>query len=845
MSGKGTRIELVIDGKDKTRPAFGAVSQGLSQLDTQATALGGKLKGVLAAYLSLNTIKSIARIKDEWTDLSGRIKVATGSQSDYERSVKRLEEISERTFSSMTSNAELFIQSLKPLQEQGFSTSKVLDFTEAVNLGLDASGAKGEAAAAVIRQLSQALQVGVLRGQDFNSVLTGAPEIINAVALSLGKSRRELLAMARAGELTTEVFVPALIEQMDSMGEKADQAEKTVTDAMFTLTNNFNKAIAGADVKPLVDGLTELSDVVKDPATQEGLAQLAGGVARLSGIGLRSLSGLGDLGVDIGAFFAQITGGLSATDKLERKIKELDRMIASPWRKASSRYALFSEDDIKAQRALAQSLLDLENERLTGMTSAMREAALEQKKIADEQQEIEMAARRKNVADLEASSVTILKIAKDKNKELLSEEKKYLSDIEKLKKKSLEIEETYAIAIQKFNSGSGKAEGPTYGAANALKVKAKEANRRGDTKTAQKLAREALGMLEAIGDAGGNTYGFAGFAKDLEAIEKQAVELDKTDIESKLRTTLDLMKYIEHTSAELEDMPISVELDEESLIEAKEKLLQFTEKLKKDVKLGVDTGAATEAKASNKIRKNGENSFTNVTQPTSSKSSQEYKDGPNSFTNIPKQQKNKVRGVYQDGPNSFTDIPKVVVEIEPKPVDPAEFTEAAKVPALDAEILLDNESVSKLDADIARVVEQLKQVAVVPVRLELKEGSAKSTPAASASNVPGFATGGRIRGPGTGTSDSILARVSNGEYVMSAAAVKKYGANMMDNLNGMSIPQFNTGGMVNTVSNAEPRSIGTVSFHLPGGDSFSLDVAGANSMDDLHRAALKFGRTRR
>ncbi|MDK2899592.1 MAG: hypothetical protein PWQ45_94 [Thermosipho sp. (in: thermotogales)] len=40
----------------------------------------------------------------------------------------------------------------------------------------------------------------------------------------------------------------------------------------------------------------------------------------------------------------------------------------------------------------------------------------------------------------------------------------------------------------------------------------------------------------------------------------------------------------------------------------------------------------------------------------------------------------------------------------------------------------------------------------------------------------GFATGGIIKGDGTGTSDSIIARVSNGEAIINAKATKKYGA---------------------------------------------------------------------
>ncbi|MFF3912674.1 phage tail tape measure protein [Streptomyces sp. NPDC001852] len=45
--------------------------------------------------------------------------------------------------------------------------------------------------------------------------------------------------------------------------------------------------------------------------------------------------------------------------------------------------------------------------------------------------------------------------------------------------------------------------------------------------------------------------------------------------------------------------------------------------------------------------------------------------------------------------------------------------------------------------------------------------------------------GGAIFGPGTGTSDSIPALISNGEYVIKAAAVQKYGLAMFDRLNAM------------------------------------------------------------
>ncbi len=64
----------------------------------------------------------------------------------------------------------------------------------------------------------------------------------------------------------------------------------------------------------------------------------------------------------------------------------------------------------------------------------------------------------------------------------------------------------------------------------------------------------------------------------------------------------------------------------------------------------------------------------------------------------------------------------------------------------------------------------------------------------------GFKAGGSVRGAGSGTSDSILARLSNGEYVFKAAAVRRLGVGLLDRLNNGSVSgrmaRFAEGGLV-------------------------------------------------
>jgi TP901 family phage tail tape measure protein len=71
--------------------------------------------------------------------------------------------------------------------------------------------------------------------------------------------------------------------------------------------------------------------------------------------------------------------------------------------------------------------------------------------------------------------------------------------------------------------------------------------------------------------------------------------------------------------------------------------------------------------------------------------------------------------------------------------------------------------------------------------------------------IPALAMGGPIYGPGSSTSDSIPARLSNGEFVVRAAAVQKYGLSHLNAMNSMALePNYNMGGMVSAYAMGGP-----------------------------------------
>ncbi|WP_152047189.1 phage tail tape measure protein [Aureimonas psammosilenae] len=128
--------------------------------------------------------------------------------------------------------------------------------------------------------------------------------------------------------------------------------------------------------------------------------------------------------------------------------------------------------------------------------------------------------------------------------------------------------------------------------------------------------------------------------------------------------------------------------------------------------------------------------------------------------------------------------------------------------------------------------------------------SAGTTAAISAGAVGAFASGGHVRGPGTGTSDSVLARLSNGEFVVNAQSTAKHRA-LLEAVNSGNIPAFATGGLVGRAASGGSSSMASQTVNIApvitvnaaqGGDSKANDEAArktAAAIDAQMRATIQ------
>jgi TP901 family phage tail tape measure protein len=136
-----------------------------------------------------------------------------------------------------------------------------------------------------------------------------------------------------------------------------------------------------------------------------------------------------------------------------------------------------------------------------------------------------------------------------------------------------------------------------------------------------------------------------------------------------------------------------------------------------------------------------------------------------------------------------------------------------------------NPALAKLDALIQKIRNVPGYKAVVIDQQIRQTGAAPGVVKAA------YATGGRIAGPGTGTSDSIPAMLSNGEYVIKASSVSKYGVARLDAINAGSVRKFANGGYVQNLAAAQKQYDAEVKYEKAAEEAVKAAKTAARKRD--------------
>ncbi|EJF4067787.1 phage tail tape measure protein [Salmonella enterica] len=275
------------NGGRQAAAASRETQRALAEVTSQLNSAKSSAMGLAGAFAGAYATGHLISLADEWSSVNARLKQASQSTDDFNQSQRTLMDISQRTGTAFSDNANLFARSASSMREFGYSSEEVLNVTEAISTGLKLSGASTAEASSVITQFSQALAQGVLRGEEFNSVNENGDRVIRALASGMGVARKDLKAMADAGQLTADKVVPALISQLGSLREEYNAMPQTVSAATTKIENAFMAWVGGANEasgvsRTLTGALNGIADNIDEVATAAGVL-VAVGAARWFG----------------------------------------------------------------------------------------------------------------------------------------------------------------------------------------------------------------------------------------------------------------------------------------------------------------------------------------------------------------------------------------------------------------------------------------------------------------------------------------------------------------------------------------------------------------------------------
>lgn len=280
----------------------GRFNQEISQGEQEANRLIQSIKGAVAAYATLQTAGKVISLSDSYTQTEARLSMLVDVEDGG--SVEQFQDMvylsAERARGSYQATADA-VSKLGLMAGNAFSgNEEIIAFTEQLNKQFVIAGTEASGIQAAMLQLTQAMGSGVLRGEEYNSILEQAPnivqnigkyiegneEVLNSVAAAMGMKTEELAGsvqghlkdIAGEGLISAEMVKAAMFAAADETNAKFEGMPKTFEQVWTSFQNHALMAF-----QPV---LGRLNDIANSESFQEFVNGAIEALAVTSGITL-------------------------------------------------------------------------------------------------------------------------------------------------------------------------------------------------------------------------------------------------------------------------------------------------------------------------------------------------------------------------------------------------------------------------------------------------------------------------------------------------------------------------------------------------------------------------------
>lgn len=228
----------------------------------QSTKLVDTIKGVVTAYLSIQTVKKALDVSDELTMTTARLDMMNQAFNEINGTAEETSDLVNLVYSAAQNARGSFADMAAVVAKFGnnardafSSQEEVVAFANLIQKQMTIAGASTAEASNAMLQLSQALGSGVLRGDELNSIFEQAPNLIQSIADYMDVPIGQIRAMAQEGQLSADIVKAAIFAASDDINAQFNAMPKTWGQVWTSMKNT-----ALMQFQPVLDKINELAN---------------------------------------------------------------------------------------------------------------------------------------------------------------------------------------------------------------------------------------------------------------------------------------------------------------------------------------------------------------------------------------------------------------------------------------------------------------------------------------------------------------------------------------------------------------------------------------------------------
>ncbi|MDH2023572.1 tape measure protein [Stenotrophomonas sp. GD03680] len=272
--------------------------------------VAGAIQGAIATF----SLRSLMDASDEWAGSKARIGLQTPDAATRNRSVDFLFRSAQQTGQEFSPLADTFVSMARGRQALGLSNDQTLMLSNTISKLMTIGGGSAASQAAALTQFGQAMNTGVLRGEELNSILEQAPRLAQAIADALGTTVGNLRTLGQDGKITAKQIADGLLRQTKQVDEEFKRLPMTFSRSMTQLRNQLirNVGVWNENTRA-AEAFNKAASWIIDHLPQIGaaIAGLAGGWAAVKAFNALRLvfTAIGTVGRPLLLFFARLSSG--------------------------------------------------------------------------------------------------------------------------------------------------------------------------------------------------------------------------------------------------------------------------------------------------------------------------------------------------------------------------------------------------------------------------------------------------------------------------------------------------------------------------------------------------------